>query len=199
MSSSPPTVEQLNIEHIESISYHPTTAEEIWNGWRGRKAAKVTLLFDILCCWTLLLVNTRWYILSLASIFFYSPLLLLAIIVPWNSSVYQLKCCRLISIDSETIIRRFDESINEYMNSTTSFNRYTILRSYRCYSFLFLFFRLIWFIHYYQTLVVDSVVPPIAFFWYVILIIMPLIQSIFIWQFCNNIAKNYMERGLQQS
>ena len=183
-----PTVEELSLD----IRQKRDEYQDIWNKWSGRRSAKITILLDIISCWSLLAIDIQVWKIVLSLFVMYIPLFLLIVLVPWNLNMYRWKYC----LDYQTIVKSFDDSLTEYMSSRSPLNRYTILRSYRLYSLLIVFLRMVWFVHYYDSLVIESYVPTLAFIWYLLIILLPLIQSIFIWQFCNNVAKNYMERGL---
>ncbi len=164
--------------------------QNIWNDWSGRRSAKVTILFNLLTSWTFVLMDDiSWITVCLFLLLIYTPMILLITIVPWNINVYQSKYC----IDYQTIVERFDESLSEYMSSNSPLNRFTILRSYRCFSLLLVFIRTMWFLYFHESLVSTS---NILYGWYIFLIILPLFESMFIWQFCNNVTKNYMNRGI---
>lgn len=186
---SVPTVEELARDNSQ---HQVNEYQDIWNKWSGRRSAKITILLDMGSCWTLLSIDIQVWKMLVSLFVLYIPLVSLIVLVPWNFTMYRWKYC----LDYQLIVKRFDDSLTEYMSNRSPLNRYTILRSYRLYSLLIVFIRMMWFVHYYDSLVIDSTLPLLAFIWYSIVILLPLIQSVFIWQFCNNVAKNYMERGL---
>ena len=185
-----------DIPNVVELSTSQNSIEnylDIWSKWNGRKPAKFFLLLDLLTCWSLLLVDEVWYYKIAIALIMYVPLIYYFFIIPWNLTVYQSKycCCH----NYKKIVQDFDQALNDYISIRNPLNNYNMLRHYRYLSLICVFCRILWSVSYYDTLVPNNTTGYLIL--YLIVSIQPIIQSVFIWQFCNNIARDYIERGLQ--